>query len=230
MKWVKIKKFFVGEPLTNQMMAHQRIPKWKALAVLSSDALSSVAYATEEILIPLAAFSAAALTWSIPIAIAIATLLTILTISYRQTIDSYPSGGGAYIVAKENLRTYAGLVAGASLLTDYILTVAVSTAAGVENIGSAFPFIHEHRVLVGIIVFVDYGDEFAGRSRVCNCFCFSDLHFYFFVLANDWCGVLALLYRTGGAPGACCDRNGRSGSSVFNPSVFFFWVFGPDRD
>src|SRR3954469_22474415 len=104
--FTRLKRIILGEPLTNQMAMHERIPKWKALAVLSSDALSSVAYATEEILIPLAAFSALAVTWSIPIALAIATLLIIITISYRQTIDAYPGGGGAYIVAKENLGEY----------------------------------------------------------------------------------------------------------------------------
>ncbi|MGZ3696908.1 MAG: APC family permease [Bdellovibrionota bacterium] len=148
----RFKRFILGEPLSNQMAIHERIPKWKALAVLSSDALSSVAYATEEILIPLAAFSAMAVTWSIPIAIFIATLLVIVTLSYRQTIDAYPSGGGAYIVAKDNLGTYAGLVAGASLLIDYVLTVSVSVASGVENIASAFPWMLPHKEGIGAIV------------------------------------------------------------------------------
>jgi amino acid transporter len=152
---MRIKRFLLGEPLSNQMAAHERIPKWKALAVLSSDALSSVAYATEEILIPLAAFSAMAVTWSIPIALGIGMLLVIITVSYRQTIDAYPNGGGAYIVAKENLGTTAGLIAGASLLIDYVLTVAVSTAAGVENLSSAFPFLGEHKEFIGaVIIFV----------------------------------------------------------------------------
>src|SRR3954469_15579742 len=111
---MRLKRVVLGEPLSNQMADHELIPKWKALAVLSSDALSSVAYATEEILIPLAAFSMLAISWSIPIAIAITSLLVIVTISYRQTIQSYPHGGGAYIVAKENLGKYAGLIAGAS--------------------------------------------------------------------------------------------------------------------
>src|SRR3954469_12536924 len=105
--WEFVKRTLIGSPLATEQLHHERIPKWKALAVLSSDALSSVAYATEEILIPLAAFSSAAVVWSIPIALAIAALLVIVTISYRQTIDSYPSGGGAYIVAKDNLGTYA---------------------------------------------------------------------------------------------------------------------------
>ncbi len=148
----KMKRVLVGEPLSHEMMAHERIPKWKALAVLSSDALSSVAYATEEILIPLAAVSAALTLYSLPIAIAIATLLIIVTISYRQTIDAYPSGGGAYIVAKENLGVTAGLVAGAALLIDYVLTVAVSVASGIENIISAFPDLLPHKVALGLVV------------------------------------------------------------------------------
>lgn len=148
----QLKSFLVGKPLSSEMIAHEKIFKWKALAVLSSDALSSVAYATEEVLIPLAAFTAAAVSWSIPIALMIALLLIIVTISYRQTIDAYPSGGGAYTVAKENLGVNLGLVAGASLLIDYILTVAVSVAAGVENIASAFPFFLEHKVIIGILI------------------------------------------------------------------------------
>lgn len=148
----RLKRIIVGEPLSNQMASHELIPKWKALALLSSDALSSVAYATEEVLIPLAAFSALAVTWSIPIGIAILALLTILTISYRQTIDAYPGGGGAYTVAKENLGTKAGLVAGASLLVDYVLTVAVSTASGIENLASAFPMLAAHKELLGTLV------------------------------------------------------------------------------
>lgn len=148
----RIKRVIVGEPLSSQMAEHETIPKWKALAVLSSDALSSVAYATEEILIPLAAFSTLAMSWSIPIACAIATLLLILTASYNQTIEAYPGGGGAYIVAKENLGTYPGLIAGASLLIDYVLTVSVSVAAGVENLASAFPMLHEHKVFVDVLI------------------------------------------------------------------------------
>ena len=150
----QLKRLILGEPLSNQMLHNERIPKWKALAVLSSDALSSVAYATEEILIPLAAFSAAAVVWSLPIALGIVALLVVVTISYRQTIDAYPSGGGAYIVAKENLGTYAGLVAGASLLIDYILTVAVSVASGMENLGAAFPLIAAHKEGFGALVII----------------------------------------------------------------------------
>ncbi|MFZ9596761.1 MAG: amino acid permease, partial [Bdellovibrionia bacterium] len=101
--FTRLKRIFLGEPLTSQMVSHQKIPKWKALAVLSSDALSSVSYATEEILIPLAAFSSLAISWSIPISLGIVILLGGITVSYRQTIYAYPGVGGAYIVAKENL-------------------------------------------------------------------------------------------------------------------------------
>jgi amino acid transporter len=148
----RIKRFFVGDPLASEMMQHERITKWKALAVLSSDALSSVAYATEEVLIPLAMFSAAAVSWSLPIAGAIGFLLIVITISYQQTIDAYPGGGGAYTVAKENLGQMAGLVAGASLLIDYILTVSVSVAAGVENVISALPALGEHKEMICIVI------------------------------------------------------------------------------
>ena len=149
-----IKRVILGEPLSAAHEAEQRISKLKALAVLSSDALSSVAYATEEILLPLAAFAATAVSWSMPIAIAIVILIIILTLSYRQTIDAYPNGGGAYIVAHENLGVYPGLVAGAALLIDYILTVAVSVAAGIAAITSAFPAWHEHNVALGIATII----------------------------------------------------------------------------
>lgn len=148
----KIKRLFVGDPLSTDMLHHERIPKWKALAVLSSDALSSVAYATEEVLIPLSLFSLAAVAWSMPIAVAIGALLFIVTMSYRQTISAYPSGGGAYIVAKENLGVNAGLVAGAALLIDYVLTVSVSVAAGIENFASAFPALLPHKEAIDIAV------------------------------------------------------------------------------
>lgn len=152
----RLKRTFVGTPLATEHLAHESIPKWKALAVLSSDALSSVAYATEEILIPLSLFAASAVAWSLPIAMAVGALLVIITLSYRQTIDAYPNGGGAYTVAKENLGKKAGLIAAASLLIDYTLTVAVSVASGVENFTSAFPAFEEHKVLIGafVILFV----------------------------------------------------------------------------
>lgn len=134
------------------MIHEEKLPKWKALAVLSSDALSSTAYATEEILLALVLFSSFSVAWSVPISIAIVLLLIIVTLSYRQTIEKYQNGGGAYLVAKENLGLYPGLVAGASLLIDYVLTVAVSIAAGVSAITSAFPGLHDSRVMIGIFL------------------------------------------------------------------------------
>ena len=149
---LKIKRFIIGKPLELHQMQHELIPKRKGLPVLASDALSSVTYATEEILIALAGVSVLAMNWSFPIALGILAVLTIVTLSYRQTISSYPGGGGAYTVAKENLGPMAGLVAGGSLMVDYILTVSVSVAAGVENLASAVPYFREHLVLTGVLV------------------------------------------------------------------------------
>jgi amino acid transporter len=149
-----LKRLLVGSPIRTARLAHERLTKKTALAIFASDALSSTAYATEQILLVLAAAYVAGQTDAfsrvIPISIAIAILLVIVAISYRQTIYAYPSGGGAFIVAKENLGTLPGLVAGASLLVDYVLTVSVSVAAGVEAITSAmvgtrFAGLHNHR-------------------------------------------------------------------------------------
>jgi amino acid transporter len=150
-----LKRLLVGSPIRTARLAHERLTKKTALAIFASDALSSTAYATEQILLVLAAAYVAdqtsAFSYVLPISIAISVLLIIVAISYRQTIQAYPSGGGAFIVAKENLGTLPGLIAGASLLVDYILTVSVSIAAGVEAITSAmvgtrFAGLHNHRV------------------------------------------------------------------------------------
>ena len=148
-----LKRFFVGSPMRTEQAIHERLNKKTALAVFSSDALSSVAYSTEAILLVLLAAGTAAIAYLPFIAIGITLLLGILVLSYRQTIHAYPSGGGAYIVAKDNLGTRTGLVAAASLMVDYILTVSVSVSAGVAAITSAaqgtrFAFLHEHRVLL----------------------------------------------------------------------------------
>lgn len=138
----KLRRILIGSPLSSSHQHHELIPKWKALPVLAADALSSVAYATEEIVIPLALAAATipfATHWLLPVAGAIVVLMFIVAMSYRETIQAYPEGGGAYIVVKENLGQGAGLVAAAALLIDYILTVAVSVSAGVENLISAFP-------------------------------------------------------------------------------------------
>ena len=155
-----IKRLLVGRALRTEQAAHERLTKKTALAVFSSDALSSTAYATEEILLVLAAAAAATASGSfhyvVPVSIGIAVLLAIVATSYRQTIHAYPSGGGAYIVAKENLGTTPGLVAGASLLVDYVLTVSVSIAAGVAAITSAvqgtqYAWLSDHKVILCLI-------------------------------------------------------------------------------
>jgi amino acid transporter len=134
-----VKRFLVGRPLASAEEAHQRLPKTVALPVFASDAISSTAYATEEILLVLvpAAGLSVALSKLVPIAIVVVILLAIVVTSYRQTVFAYPSGGGSYIVSRENLGEIPSLVAGASLLVDYILTVAVSISAGVAAILSA---------------------------------------------------------------------------------------------
>lgn len=146
-----IKRFLIGRPLKSTELGEQKLNKTKALAILSSDALSSVAYGPEQILIALAGLGAVAYWYSIPIAIGVLVLLTALILSYRQIIFAYPHGGGAYVVSKENLGMNPGLIAGGSLLVDYILTVAVSVSAGTDALTSAFPSLHAHNVIIAII-------------------------------------------------------------------------------
>jgi len=145
-----IKRFLIGRPLKSTELGEQRINKTKALAILSSDALSSVAYGPEQILLVLITVGAAALWYSVPIGIGVLILLAALILSYRQVIFAYPHGGGAYVVSKENLGMYPGLIAGGSLLVDYILTVAVSVSAGTDAVTSAFPSLHEHTVVIAV--------------------------------------------------------------------------------
>jgi amino acid transporter len=147
----QLKRLFLGSPLPTAQSRHERLGKATALATFASDALSSVAYATEEILLILILAGTAALSYSLPIALGICVLIVIVVSSYRETIRAYPRGGGAYIVSKENLGVYAGLVAAAALLIDYVLTVAVSVAAGVAAITSAVPALFPFRVWMCVI-------------------------------------------------------------------------------
>ncbi|MBI2528909.1 MAG: APC family permease [Candidatus Rokubacteria bacterium] len=146
-----LKQLFVGRPLATAQARHERLSKRTALAVFASDALSSVAYATEEILLVLVLAGTGALGHSIPIGVAIALLVVVVVSSYRQTILAYPQGGGAYIVTKDNLGALPSLVAGGALLIDYVLTVAVSVAAGVAAVTSAFPALYGYRVVLGVL-------------------------------------------------------------------------------
>ena len=148
--------WLLGRPLATADAPHQTIGKRVGLAVFASDALSSTAYATQEILVILAAAGIGAFALAFPISIAIVALLIIVTISYEQTIHAYPSGGGAYIVSRDNLGELPAQIAGAALLTDYILTVSVSMSAGVAQITSAFPGLYPYRVAlaVGLVLLV----------------------------------------------------------------------------
>jgi len=145
-----LKRLILGRPLASEEAHHQLLPKILALPVFASDALSSVAYATEEIMRVLILAGVGALFKSIPISIAVGILMTIVVISYRQTVRAYPNGGGAYIVTHENLGVLPGLIAAAALLTDYILTVAVSIAAGAFAVASLLPHVQISRVALSM--------------------------------------------------------------------------------
>lgn len=161
--WQRVKKLLIGEPIETKFDSHHRLKKRVALPVFASDAISSTAYATEEILIvflTMATIGATAFDNLVPIAIMVVVLLAIVVNSYRQTIHAYPHGGGSYIVAKDNLGKYPSLVSGASMLVDYILTVAVSVAGGVAAIVSAFNGLAPYRIwlCVGFIVLITYAN------------------------------------------------------------------------
>ena len=144
----------LGRAFTSSNLEHTLLPKILALPVFASDALSSVAYATGEILIALTIATTNPTQYVMPIAIAIAALMAIVVSSYRQTVRAYPGGGGAYIVTKENLGVLPGLVAAAALLFDYMMTVVVSIVAGVFAIGSAFPWANQHKVFLSLVFVV----------------------------------------------------------------------------
>ncbi|MFC0361445.1 APC family permease [Enterococcus canintestini] len=147
-----LKRLLVGRPLKSAENDEQKLTRFAALALLSSDALSSIAYGTEQIVVVLVALSTAAIWYSLPIAAFVIILLVSLTLSYRQIIHAYPHGGGAYVVSSENLGRNAGLIAGGSLLIDYMLTVAVSVSAGAEAITSAVPALYGHQVAISIFI------------------------------------------------------------------------------
>ncbi|MBX3308327.1 MAG: APC family permease [Nitrospira sp.] len=146
-----LKRWLVGDPLKTAQARHERLSKTIALAIFSSNAISSVAYGTEEILLVLILAGPAAIAWSIPVSFAILFLVLVLTISYRQIIHEYPEGGGAYVVARTNLGDRPALVAAAALMIDYVLTVAVSVAAGIAALTSAIPSLFVHREALGLV-------------------------------------------------------------------------------
>ncbi len=148
----RIKELLIGSPLPTSELVEKKLNKIRALAAFSPDALSSIAYANQEIYLGLVVAGSAGLNLSFPIGVAITLLLVIVALSYSQTISGYASGGGSYVVARENLGTLPGLVAAAALLIDYVLTAAVSLTAGVEAIASAFPVLYSYRVVICLIL------------------------------------------------------------------------------
>lgn len=150
----KLKNIFIGRPLKSSDEGEEGnlLTKLQALAMLSSDALSSIAYGPEQVVLVLISVSAGAIWWSLPIGIVVLILLASLTISYRQVIHAYPQGGGAYMVTTENLSPKAGLISGGSLLVDYMLTVAVSVSSGADAITSAIPALHPYNLHISIIL------------------------------------------------------------------------------
>jgi amino acid transporter len=154
--WARFKRFLIGRPIETTQSHHQRLNKIRALAILASDALSSVAYGTEaSLFILVTAFvNQKPIDYIVPISIVISILIVLVVNSYRQTVYAYPQGGGSYIVSKDNLGVNAGLIAAGAILIDYTLTVAVSVSAGVAAITSAFPALNGDQVLIGVGVIV----------------------------------------------------------------------------
>src|SRR6187431_320084 len=147
----RVRHVVFGRRLANEEEIDERLSKKKALAIFSSDAISSSAYATEEILRVLLVAGASALLLSIQVAIAIAILLAVVSVSYRQVCRAYPNGGGAYIVARTNLAPVFGLIAAASLLIDYVMTVAVSTASAIVQLQSLWPDVYNYRIEIAFV-------------------------------------------------------------------------------
>src|SRR5438552_16807990 len=154
MRLVLVKRLLLGAPMPLAQARHERLNKTVALAVFASDPLSSVAYATEEILLVLMLGGAAALSYSLPDALGIAALLAVVVVSYRQTVAAYPQGGGAYLVAKDNIGQYPALIAAAALLVDYVLTVSVSVVAGIAALTSAVAWLHPYRIVLSVLAVV----------------------------------------------------------------------------
>ncbi len=197
----RVKRVLIGAPISSEQSIHERLTKVKALAVLSSDALSSVAYATEEILrVLVIAATAGALSFTLPVGLAVMLLLAIVATSYRQTIAAYPRGGGSYIVAKDNLGTTWGLIAAASILIDYTMTVAVSVSAGIAAIYSLFPPLKPYTVeiCIAVVVLVTIAN-LRGVREAGNIFAVPTYLFVVGILAMIALGVLRLVTGIGGA-------------------------------
>ncbi|MPZ72445.1 MAG: amino acid permease [Nitriliruptorales bacterium] len=195
-----VKRVVIGRPRASRELKHQLLPKWMALPVFSSDPLSSVAYATEEMMLVLALAGAAAFTNVMPLAFAVAALLGIVVISYRQTVRAYPQGGGAYRVSRENLGELPGLTAASALLIDYSLTVSVSIAAGVAAIISAAPVLGPYRLQLALlfVAFVTVANLRGAREAGT----FFALPTYAFVVTMFAMIITGLVRCAGGCPAA----------------------------
>lgn len=213
------RSFLIGRPLSTADAPHQTIGKAIGLAVFASDALSSTAYAQQEVLVILAAAGTVAFGYAFPIAIAIVLLLAVVAISYEQTIHAYTDGGGSYIVARDNLGTLPALVAGASLLTDYILTVAVSISSGVAQLVSAFPELMTYRVLIaiGLVLFIMLVNL---RGVKESGFAFA-IPTYFFVVTMSFTVVVGVARHFFGALGAVVDPPPIEIVDVMQPVTLF---------
>ena len=194
-----IKKFIFGRPLKSSELESEKMPVWKGLPILSSDALSSVTYGTEQILLELSLVGVIAFSFSLPIALSIVALIILLVISYRQVIEAYPQGGGAYMVAKENLGMKWGQLTGVSLLIDYTLTVAVSISAGVQAITSAFPSTVPYIVPMAIgLIWLMVLLNLRGTSEAGTVFAIPTYFFIFCIILLIGKGAYDMLF--GGLP------------------------------
>ena len=188
--WFGVRRFLFGRILSTHEEYEQRLPKWKALAVFSSDVMSSVAYATEASMFTLLAAGTAAFALLMPISLSIVALLFLVTFSYRQTIRAYPSGGGSYIVARANLGALPGLIAAAALLTDYVLTVSVSVSSGVFTLASAFPALQDITVpLIAVMILLVMVVNLRGISESGTIFALPTYVFIVSVLALVGIGI-----------------------------------------
>src|SRR5437867_9163831 len=192
MRITLLKRLLVGPPMPLAQARHERLGKAVALAVFASDPLSSVAYATEEILLVLILAGSAALSYSLPVALGIAALLAIVVISYRQTVVAYQQGGGAYLVAKDNLGIFPALTAAAALLVDYVLTVSVSVVAGVAALTSAVPRLYPYRVVLSVfaVALIALGN-LRGVRESGRLFAAPTYFFIVSILGMDGCGFVA---------------------------------------
>lgn len=201
MNWQNVKQVLIGEPFPTSQEIHERLDKVRALAVFASDPISSNAYATEAIMSVLIVLGSGALAMTLPLAMAVAALVLLVIFSYVQTILHYPDGGGAYTVAKDNLGRYPSLLAGAALLTDYILTVSVSVSAGVRAVTSAFPAAHDYRVWIalGAISFITWMN-LRGARESGTIFAVPTYAFVGGVLTVIGLGLIRMLGLFGAAP------------------------------